>query len=442
MRDERIRFLALGLIIGVFAAGVSMGFFHLVHEEEDDEQELEEAKLTVVDNSFILAASLDKDLLEERIKQGNKFLLRSENEEFNGFYKYFYPFENRYGDELVTVYSSSIVYTFMYVNNYYEESELIKERLQDWGDFLLSMQKTENVGGVHGAFHYAYDLNRGVKENRFVVGTAALTIFTLLEMYDLTEESVYLESAEMAGNWLISMQNADGTVKPYRRRSSSGQWFSGTKESLLYQGQVLSALSRLYRTTGVDKYYDSAEKIADRYASMYEGELGYVEGEYRDKNPISNSWVVMSLLDFYKASQENRYRRVVLELSEMILDNQYMNKYDPRDYGRWRGAYSTSGNGWICEVMTEVYRFRKETGIGGHEKYKEAVLRGFRWIVQNTYSEEHQKIFDIPDRAIGGVFWNKGNRYVRTDSNCHAMNAYILLFPYLEKGTLVTAKGF
>jgi hypothetical protein len=42
-----------------------------------------------------------------------------------------------------------------------------------------------------------------------------------------------------------------------------------------------------------------------------------------------------------------------------------------------------------------------------------------------------------PNMAIGGVFWNVAERYVRTDSVCHAMNAYVHIIGYLDEGPLV-----
>lgn len=369
----------------------------------------------------------------EKIKQGKEFLYRMEDPNEHGFHKYYYALDDSFEERLHTVYSASIIYTFLYIydldynppsasshsslRSEWAPDKKILENLPNWGDFLLSMQNKDSESKRYGAFYYSYYLDSKEKEKKFVTGTAALSIFTLLRLYDLTGEEKYLESARLAGDWLITMQKENGSMKPYIRYSD-GKWVHGTKESLLYNGQVLSALSKLYAKTQDEKYFDCAQKIADRFAEKYEKEQGYIEGEYRKKNPISNSWVVMSLMDFYQVNPDLYYKDIIFELSQKILENQI-------DDGHWQGAYSSSGNGWISEVMAETYRFCQGQGRGDCQKYKEAVAKVIPWLWQLTFTKENSSSLKNPERAIGGVFWNENNKYVRTDSVCHALNGYI-----------------
>ena len=251
---------------------------------------------------LIAVRGLDKDLIKEKIKQGAEFLYRVENQEKHGFYKKYDALEDTFEERLYTPYSASIVYTFLYLYDMEKDKEIL-EHIEDWTEFLFSMQNQDKESKTYGAFSYSYYLGEEEKEERFVVGTSALTIFTLLELYNLTNKAQYLESAKLAGDWLITMQRTDGVMKPYVRYSPEGTWLYGQKESLLYEGQVLSSLSKLYGATNDKRYLDCAKKIAERFAEKYEKEQGYVQGEYREKNPISNSWVVMSLIDFCKVDQ-------------------------------------------------------------------------------------------------------------------------------------------
>jgi hypothetical protein len=131
------------------------------------------------------------------------------------------------------------------------------------------------------------------------------------------------------------------------------------------------------------------------------------------------------------------YKEIIFELSDIILGNQIEDPDDLSNYGRWNGAYSTSGNAWISEVMTEMYRFCKEQGRENCDKYKDAVVKAIRWLIQNTYSENNTSFLKNPERAIGGIFWNEQNKYVRTDSVCHALNSYTRIIDYLEDGPLI-----
>jgi len=387
-------------------------------------------------DDLILIREIDKELVLEKIRQGKEFLYRMANEEEQGFYKKYDVLDDSFEERLYTPYSASIIYTFLYIYDL-EKDEEILEHIPAWGGFLLSMQNKDKGDKAYGAFSYSFYLDKNEKERKFVVGSSALSIFTLLRLYELTDDSRYLESAKLAGDWLATMQNPDGSMKAYLRYSN-GKWSYGEKLSLLYNGQVLSSLSKLYGATNDKKYYDVAQGVARLFAEKYEKEKGYIEGEYRSKNPISNSWVVMSSIDFYKASPDERYKGIIFELSEEILANQKDEEDDLLYYGGWGGAYSSSGVGWISEVTAETYRFCKEERGEDCDKYKQAVIKAIRWLIQNTYSEENTFFLKNPEKAIGGVFWNKLNKYVRTDSVCHALNGYIIIVNDLDEGLLLS----
>ncbi len=408
---------------------------------------------------LVAVRNLDKNLIYQKINEGKEFLYRMEHQDKHGFYKKYDVLNDRFENRLHTVYSASIIYTFLYIYDLEKDfcSELsepgehecgreILKRLSDWGNFLLSMQNRDEKDERYGAFHYSYYLETKEKEKKFVVGTSALSIFTLLRLYEFTNNPEYLESAKLAGNWLTTMQRPDGGMKS-SETYSDGQWLTNQKESLLYDGQVLSALSKLYKVTGDEKYYQTAKRIAQRFVDKYEQERGYIQGEYREKNPISNSWVVMSLMDFYKATRAYneaeaadliRYRNIIFELSEKILKNQRDDSKDLLYFGSWRGAYSTSGTGWMTEVMTETYKFCQAERKENCRQYKDGVVRAIRWLIQNTYSEENTFFLKNSEKAIGGVFWNRLNKYVRTDSVCHALNGYVLIFNDLEDNLLLS----
>jgi len=383
---------------------------------------------------LVITRSLDKELIRQEIEQGKEFLFSAENPDEHGFYKKYDTLDDDFGDRLYTVYSASIIYTFLKVYDY-DHDERIMEKAPEWADFLLSMQSKD--ADTYGAFHYSYNFETGQKEPRFVVGTTALSIFTLLDLYQHTGDSRYLESAKLGGDWLTTMQKPDGIMKPYKRYEA-GKWLCGTQESLLYNGQVLAALSRLYIATGEQKYYDTAEKIAAHFCERVENEGCYLGDDYRNKNPISSAWVIMSLLDFYKTNHDDYYKDIILRCGSELLERQETDVSSPVYYGSWHGAYSTSGNGWLAEVMMEMYHFCREHNVDGCERYKEALTRVILWIVQNTYSEENTFLLEEPEKAIGGIFWNYYNRYVRTDSLCHGLNAYIGILDDLEDGVLVS----
>ncbi|MGQ9546297.1 MAG: D-glucuronyl C5-epimerase family protein [Dehalococcoidia bacterium] len=384
---------------------------------------------------LVIVRSLDKELIFQKIEQGKEFLFRAMNEAEHGFYKKYDTLNDDFGSQLHTVYSASIIYTLLKIYDF-DRDERILDGIAGWGDFLLSMQSKDEE--TYGGFHYSYYPLSGTKENSFPVGTTALSIFTLLDLYQRTNDPRYLEAAKLGGDWLLSMQRPDGIMYAYKDQISGGEWACGEKESLLYNGQVLSALSRLYRISGETKYYDAAERIARHFSARVEKEGCFLGDDYRWKNPISSAWVVMSLLDFYKINPDDYYKNMILRCGSDLVRRQAKDLSHPLYNGSWYRAYSTSGNGWLAEVMLEMYRFCQQQNVDGCDKYKEAVIRVIRWIIQNTYSEENTFFLKEPEKAIGGIFWNYEDRYVRTDSLCHALNAYVGIIGDLEDGTLLS----
>ncbi|MCD6528609.1 hypothetical protein J7K44_03190 [bacterium] len=432
------KYILTVLIVGIFTIGGVFRFEKMSEIEsppvfvnlsnfskkkiERKEGKREEKKISSIQG-------LTEELLQEKIEQGKEFLFKMEDPKEHGFHKYYYALEDRFEERVHTVYSASIIYTFLKIYDF-DKDKRILEKLPSWMNFLLSMQNKS--GKERGAFHYSFYLKSKEKEQKFVVGTTALSIFTLLDLYERNGNVEYLEAAKLGGNWLIKMQRENGSMIPYKKYRDN-KWFNSTKESLLYNGQVLSALSRLYKVTQEEKYYNAAEKIAKRFVEKVKKEGCYLGDDYRIKNPISSAWVVMSLLDFYKISREDLYKDIIFRCSSELLKRQNQDKDNVLLFGSWQGAYSSSGNGWLAEVMTEVFHFCQKEGRKDCNKYKEAVLRVIWWLIQNTYSKENTSSLPNPERAVGGLFWNNKEKYVRTDSVCHALNAYLGIIDDLEE---------
>lgn len=429
-----------------------------------------EGSYDILDEKKIITAVYDinKSILKNKIEESKKFLLSIEHPLENGFYKYYLPREEKeFEDRLHTTYSASIIYSLLFVYEF-DKDEAILKKLSDWGSFLLKMQTIKEGDRRHGAFVYSYffeekGLDWGSKikaltinsegkiymsdfyiddkgrELRYVIGTNSKTIFTLLRLYEYTKEEKYLESAKLAGNWLLTMQNEDGTMKPYSRYRD-GKWFFGTKESLLYQGQVISAFSRLYEYTKEEKYLKAAEKIVNRFIyKIEESEGNFIVDDYREVNSISNSWVVMSLMDFYLLFPNDYYKGVIFNHSKKIIEEQLLDEKDLFNFGRYKTAFSTSGNGWIAEVLTEVYRFCLKEGENiDCEKYKDSAIKAIRWVIQYTYSKENTFHFKNLEKVIGGTYWSRNYMHIRTDSVAHSLNSYTRIIEYLTKENVIS----
>jgi len=379
---------------------------------------------------------VDKNLLEQKIKQGKEYLLMIIDKETGGVPKYYWPEKDLKEDKLRTTYTSTTLYSLLKIYNNFDKDEKIIENIPKITEFIFSMQNNDKNSRAYGGFHYSFDKKTGQKDYKFVAGTNSKTIYTLLDLYKITGDKKYLNSAERAADFLLTLQEKDGKISSYII-DKNNKYYKNKKFSFLYNGQTLSALSRVYKIDNKEKYYLSAKKIADNFIKTIQEKGCYLGDDYRSPNPISSSWVVMSLIDFYKINPEKKYKDIIFKCSDELLLKQYQNKNNLLSYGSWENSSSTSGTGWIGEVMSEVYNFCKKEKGSDCEKYKDSVIKASRWIIERTYSKEDaQKLNNY--KIIGGIFWDYKEEYIRTDSVAHALNGYVNIFKDLKDGILLS----
>ncbi|MCY1060096.1 terpene cyclase [Nannocystis sp. SCPEA4] len=387
-------------------------------------------------NGLVPVRVLDRDMVRRRIDEGTAYLLRVMDPALGGVHKYYHAPTDSFEPRLHTIYTASTLYTLLAAHAH-DRDESLRQPIERAAGFLLSMQRLAPGQPGHGAFHYSLDLQRHEREPRFVVGTTSKSIFTLIELHALTGDDAYLDAARLAADWLLTMQDADGRVSPELRLDANAAWSVTQRESMLYTGQVLSALSRLYEATADPRYLDAAARTAGRLTARVESEGCYLGDDYRSPNPISSSWAILSLFDYARASGDPALRETVFACADELLTRQIDDPADVYRHGRWQASLSSSGNGWLAEVLSELYRDCPDSDHDGCARFRGAVVLLFRLLMQYTYSPENSFVARNPDMARGGLFWNTRERDVRTDSVCHAMNAYVFMLDHLPAGVLV-----
>lgn len=374
--------------------------------------------------SRVALRTLDTDRIKNQIKSSVDYLLRAMHPQLHGFFKFYNAGTDKRETLLRTIYSSSSLFTLI---QWYEKTNDpdLKAKFKPIAEFILSNQVKD---GPHaGGFYYGMTPKDNKRTCVLVVGTTSKTIFTLLLMNQIyKEDPTYLNAARKAGDWLLTMVDKDGRVQPIANCEQGG-WVYDDKQSLLYSGQVLSALSRLYITTKDPRYYKTAEKIAQQFVKLIEMKGPLVGDEYRPPNSISTSWVMMSLIDFAKIKPDPLYLNTIEKTGAKILSRQIKDPGDIYSNGRYLDAMTTSGNGWINEVLGVYHGFCEANKLSQCERYKDAIVLTSRWLIQNAYSKENTYNVKNPANAIGGFITKFTTRSVRTDAVCHGVNSLIWL---------------
>ena len=123
---------------------------------------------------------LSRSLVRKAIIEQKEYLLRQMNPQHHAFYKLYDAKKDHSETTLRTTYTASALWTLLQMHEF-KPDKRIASRIRPIADYLLSMQVQEGKG--KGAFHYSFDTVTHEKDRRFVVGTTAKTVFTLLELY-------------------------------------------------------------------------------------------------------------------------------------------------------------------------------------------------------------------------------------------------------------------
>lgn len=366
---------------------------------------------------------LDRDLINQQIRSSQHYLLNNLHPQLHGFYKKYDAAEDARSSKLHTIYTASSLYTLLKIYHLNKDPYLEKN-FKAIASFLLNMQVMH--GKNAGGFYYSYDINTKERVCFLAVGTSSKTIFTLLELYRFYHDEAYLAAAKRAGDWLLTMIKDDGQVIS-GARCKLNNWSYNNKQSFLYSGQVLSALSRLYLITKDKRYYEAANKIAQHMVVAANKQGDFVGDDFRAANTISTSWVLMALIDYSKINNAPLYRKVISNVAAEILARQIYDLNDPYNHGRYLDTMATSGNGWINEVMGELYQLCTSQGMPNCKQYRDAITLTSRWLLQNAYTEANSYDIKNPSQAIGGFMRDFISKTIRTDAVCHGVNSLITL---------------
>lgn len=372
--------------------------------------------------------------LKEQIQNSQQFLINTMDPQLFGFFKFYNAQTDTHENLLRTIYTSSSLYSFIKLYKMNQDPNLVKY-FKPIADFILARQAQD--GPNAGGFFYGYNPVDKKKSCLIVVGTTSKTIFTLIELNKFyPNEPKYLASARKAGDWLLTRISPEGLVFPVAS-CKTGKWIDHQEQSFLYSGQVLSALSRLYKETHNPLYYEGASKIAQHFLDEVKKQGTMLGDDYRPQNSISSSWVMMSLIDFAQVDKDPIYTSTIQAIAKTLLARQITNPDDVYNNGRYLDAMTASGNGWINEVMGVLYNFCEDKQLGSCTQYHQAAIRTSRWLLQNAYTSQNTYNVKNPARAIGGFMTNFTTNTVRTDAVCHGVNSLIMLLESVGKNDQV-----
>lgn len=247
-------------------------------------------------------------------------------------------------------------------------------------DWLLSIQRAD--GGWQGG--------RVGEERASVVFNTAQVLRGMLAAHAFSGHRAYLDAAVRAGDWMVRVQERDGSWAHHN--------FLGS--SRVYDSYVDAPLLHLHALTGTSAYREAArlnlEWVLGRQASN--GWFADADNTIKHNDrPITHTiaYTLDGLLECHAFTQDDRYlkaaERAALVLRDRFLEHGTLNgRYD----ARWRGSESTitTGCAQLAIVWSRLQAITHEPDYDSAAKRMVDLLKQ----VQHTSSSG-------PSAAQGGV---------------------------------------
>lgn len=159
------------------------------------------------------------------------------------------------------------------------------------GRWLLYAQTINNDGG----YSHSYSFNNGWE--RSYPETTGYIIPTMLGLGEYLNDKKYTISAINAGNWLLKIQQTDGSFLD----------MSGQKQ-IFDTGQILEGLITLYKKTGDSKFLDAAIKAGNFLVENQDTDGKWTKFSYNNHPHAYYSRVSANLLKLFEITGEHKYK--------------------------------------------------------------------------------------------------------------------------------------
>jgi hypothetical protein len=152
------------------------------------------------------------------------------------------------------------------------------------------------------------------------IETTGYIINTFLEAARYFDNDIYLVRAKQMGDFLVSMQHPTGGF-----RTHVPEVRTDSEPTVFNTGQDLLGLCELYAVTKEEKYLTSFSKAADFLVSIQEKDGSWLKYTYGNKTHVYHTRVAWGLLECWNITKNNKYKIAALRNLDWALTYQQSN---------------------------------------------------------------------------------------------------------------------
>ena len=272
-----------------------------------------------------------------------------------------------------------------------------------------------------------------IVENGFVkLGGNALAIIALTKYTQVTGDQQFLPTATRLGKWIETAQVENGEF--YIQKQS----YPGNKRTAFvseyYPGEALLALVRLHALDGQPHWLGTAEKGAEYLINIRDKGLSVAE-------LIHDHWLLYALNELYRDRPKPLYLQHAQKIAAAIVNSQNRRP----EFPDWLGSYYQPPRSTPTATRTEgllaAYALVRDFGNAQFAgKILEAAKLGIKFQLQTQFRPETALYLKNPRRSLGAFHRSLTNFEIRIDYVQHNISSLLGLYRVLEKSSRVALK--
>jgi uncharacterized protein YyaL (SSP411 family) len=266
-----------------------------------------------------------------------------------------------------------------------------------------------------------------VEKDEIKLGGNALAILALTEHVKTTNNQDYLQDCQELARFINYSQKESGEFisKRYYSTGEISDFVSG-----YYPGEALLALCRLYSLDGDETWLDIAEKGAKYLINIRDAGI-------KTNDLTHDHWLTMSLNELYRYRNDELYYNHCMRLAESIMHAQRDNEDKMSKYPEWLGSYYTpprsTPTACRSEGLVAAYHLANDQGDNETaERILKSLKLGIEFQLRCQFKQEDVEDLPDPDHALGGFHGYLNDYEIRIDYVQHNICSILGLWKILN----------
>lgn len=319
---------------------------------------------------------------------------------------------------------------------------MIGEQIKDLENWIINsgIQNTQGEKKHLGGFNSWFNLD--FQEYPFIyTEITGYGITLLLFLYELDQNKIFLQKAQLAGDWIINcaLHSSGGVyTRSYYQNDLLNNDYSFENGNLYTfdTGMVLFGILKLYKFTKNEIYLEISKRMVDFILKMQKDNGGFFsfynpknnqkydnDDKWSNQSGAYQSKILMGLYDFYEISHDEKIKLLIIKSCEFALQFQELD-----------GRFITQRKNGSSLLHPHCYAVEGLFYCGlkmNEQKFIDSAIKGIQWSFSNQMENG-----GIPQLFHEGSFI----KFERTDILAQVLRMGLFINHHSKKEIIIKEK--